>query len=261
GSKNEKKAYLGQVSEKKGYDQIKKITLKDSNGLGEEKGSIGNQIENEVIKKPKAILRRKRGIRVAENIPRYSIKGNLADLNSNVSFSQLLQASPEIFADLSKLLKKVEFKKEVGLMENNDTTNCKAIINLYKQPHLAIIDTGAACSVFTTGWINQAGLQSDIESTQTIITSDGKRHKTLGIISQAPIVIAGYTFKVDLLVMKNQKKSPTLGMDWLKGHEAVIDVRNQELVLPLDEYDVVLSLSTSVKKDQQKNLENEFLGI
>ncbi|PVU88524.1 hypothetical protein BB559_005538 [Furculomyces boomerangus] len=64
------------------------------------------------MKVPKAVIRKKREIKVAENLPRYSIKENFADINSNILIALLLQASPKICNEFYKLLKNSEMKKE-----------------------------------------------------------------------------------------------------------------------------------------------------
>ncbi|OLY79990.1 hypothetical protein AYI68_g5923 [Smittium mucronatum] len=185
----------------------------------------------------------------------------LEEINENISISQLLKASPEIFTELNRLLKKTEIKKEVGLVENDTTTNFKAIVSIFKKNYATIIDTEAACSVATTSWILETESVPDEESSQKIVTADEKKHKTLGIVSRVTIFIAGYHFDVNLLVMENARKTIILDMDWLKDYETTIEIKNQELILPLEDYDAVLSLSASAVKDTAKKLDEEFLGI
>ncbi|PWA00993.1 hypothetical protein BB558_002935 [Smittium angustum] len=82
--------------------------------------------ENKDIQKmkvPKAVIRKKREIKVAENLPRYSIKENFADINSNILIALLLQASPKICNEFYKLLKNSEMKKEVAVVENDANKN------------------------------------------------------------------------------------------------------------------------------------------
>ncbi|OMJ25414.1 hypothetical protein AYI70_g911 [Smittium culicis] len=93
--------------------------------------------------------------------------------------------------------------------------------------------------------MEKLGLLPDCKYDETIITADGKRHNTLGKISKVPISIADFKFDAELLVMDNRKSSLILGTDWLKYHEALIDIKNSELILPVGEYDDVLNLSTS----------------
>ncbi|OMJ14045.1 hypothetical protein AYI70_g8125 [Smittium culicis] len=105
------------------------------------------------------------------------------------------------------------------------------------------------------------GLFPDRKSDQTLITADGRSHNTKGIISELPVTIAGNKFEIDCLVMENERSSLILGIDWLKKFDAVIDIKNQELVLPLDNCDVVLSLSTNIEKEIKNGLRQEFFGI
>ncbi|PVZ97695.1 hypothetical protein BB558_006339, partial [Smittium angustum] len=140
-------------------------------------------------RKARAVVRKKRELKIAESLPQYSIKDKLADIPAKISIAQLLQ--------------------------------------IKGKNYLAIIDAGAACSVVTTAWTDKNSLVPYLESHQTIVIADGKKHRTLG----------------------------------LKEHSALIDVKNQELVLPMDKYDVVLSLSISASKDKRNQLNLEFLGV
>ncbi|PVZ97201.1 hypothetical protein BB558_006851 [Smittium angustum] len=106
------------------------------------------------------------------------------------------------------------------------------------------MDTGAACSVISSSMMHELGVQCDTPSNQIIVTADGSKHSTLGKVSAIPIKVAGYSFGVDLLVMEKQKNTLILGIDWFWKHRATIDIHNEELILPVEDYDVILSLST-----------------
>ncbi|PWA00918.1 hypothetical protein BB558_003011, partial [Smittium angustum] len=217
-------------------------------------------LEN-VNKKKSAVLRKKKDITLNSNHPKYSIKSDLSSINANITFSQLLQSSPEIRTELIKLCRKVDVESNLNAIENQLTTNCKSIVKVFGKSYVAIVDTGAACSVITSRLLDEMGLAPDKFSDQTIITADGKGHNTLGVITQLPITIAGYRFAIDLLVMENNKRSLILGVDWLKNYDATIDVKIEELVLPFDNYDVVLSLCTTLERDLRNGLSKELFGI
>ncbi|OMJ28275.1 hypothetical protein AYI69_g2254 [Smittium culicis] len=179
--------------------------------------------------------------------------------------TETVQASPEIRSELTQLIKKCEIAKEVKSIEEDSTTNCKSIVKIFDKNYSAIIDTGAACSVISEALMECIGLEVESKTNQIIVTADGKKHYTMGIIEEIPISIANINFNADLLEMKSSKETLILGTDWLKTHNALIDIRHQELVLPLEDHDVVLSLSTTKNRDFLngivENDENEVFGI
>ncbi|OMJ20304.1 hypothetical protein AYI70_g4195 [Smittium culicis] len=251
----------------------KKITSQSVDKINNSSESISQSISNHIQSAPieeigcpiksksNAIIRSKNNYKINENKPNYSLKNDLTDFKANITIAQLIQTSPEIRSELSQLLKKTEISKELKLIEENSTTNCKSIIKIFGHKYLAVIDTGAACSVISNALLDRIGLEIENEVSQTIITADGKKHSTLGMVNKIPISIAGVEFGADLLVMKNINETLILGTDWLKSHSALIDIRNQELVLPLENHDVVLSLSTTKNKDKlngiYESIENE----
>ncbi|OMJ14389.1 hypothetical protein AYI70_g7907 [Smittium culicis] len=81
--------------------------------------------------------------------------------------------------------------------------------------------------------MSDLGLEVDKNSKQTIITADGRSINILQIVYNLPTEISGYKFKAEALVMASVRKSLILGVDWLRTHNAIIDVKNQELILQI----------------------------
>ncbi|OMJ14950.1 hypothetical protein AYI69_g8372 [Smittium culicis] len=96
----------------------------------------------------KVRLRNNNSIRFISDSERYSIKKDLGERNVEMTFSQLLEASPSIRSELMELCKKQKIK-EINNWENlsEDITNCRALIKIGDSTFWVIIDTGAACSI------------------------------------------------------------------------------------------------------------------
>ncbi|OLY79262.1 hypothetical protein AYI68_g6672 [Smittium mucronatum] len=235
----------------------KKIAISDEKSVGETR--LATKIRSHAIKK------RSPEIELVNGISAYSIKNQLANSDANISLAQLLQVSPEIRYELNRLCKKAEDSSNINYIEKNPVvTNCKALVKIFGKRYWAIIDTGAACSVITKPLLEKLGIGADYNSNQVIITADGNRHSTYGHVVDVPIEISSYTFNADLLIMNQDKDVLILGVDWLKSHNGVVDIKNDELIFPKDNYEVVLSLSTqSIEKDfKYYNMdESEIFGI
>ncbi|OMJ28067.1 hypothetical protein AYI69_g2468, partial [Smittium culicis] len=210
------------------------------------KTSESNEVVHLIARNPeKYTAVRKRndfGIRMEDSIDRYSIKSDLTLNKPKINFAQLLQASPAIRTELLNLCKRVEVKNFNSIDNRSDNvTNCKAIVEIFGNYYWAIMDTGAACSVISEELLEELGLGPDFVNNQVIVTADGTKHATLG-------------------VMKNCRNKLILGTDWFVQHKAVIDLNKGEMALPVGEYDVILSISSNKKLEQKEvaNYQEEF---
>ncbi|OMJ11773.1 Gag-Pol polyprotein [Smittium culicis] len=212
---------------------------------------------------PASRVRRKMDIKLAGSTDKYSIRSDLESLNPNINLAQLLNASPSIRKEFLDLFKKIESKEINSIAEDSfNVTNCKALIEIFDNHYVTVIDTGAACSIITMGLLEELGLESDSSQPQIIITADGTKHETMGKVSDVPVKIAGFVFPVDLLIMEKSANSLILGTDWLLKHKANIDLFKEELILPKEDLEVILSLSTkNPRKDRFEENELEYFGI
>ncbi|OMJ29935.1 Pol polyprotein [Smittium culicis] len=138
---------------------------------------IQDAVNEQIVDKlQKATVRAKKiyDIKMAKDVEKYSIKGDLAELHPNINFIQLLQTSPKV---------RNRFMEKLGLEPNNKVN-------------------------------------------KLIVTADGTKHESLGIVFKVPLKIAGYTFNADFLVMRN-------------------NLYKNEIIIPKDKFDVILSMENS----------------
>ncbi|PVU96342.1 hypothetical protein BB561_001234 [Smittium simulii] len=224
--------------------------------------SVEEKNENENLEKiahTRNKVRRKKDVKMAEDVEAFSLKNELVNVYPKINLAQLIQKSPELRSELVNLCRKVE-SKEVNQLEykENRVTNCKALVSVFGAYFWAIVDTGAACSVVNPSLLSKWGLEPDIFSNQIIVTADGKRHETGGKVSAVPILIAGYTFPVDLVVMNREEETLILGTDWFLKYEATINLKSQQLILPVSGAEVILSLSTKTRNSKKEQEETEL---
>ncbi|OMJ08055.1 hypothetical protein AYI70_g11798 [Smittium culicis] len=134
-------------------------------------------------------------IKLSQNKIPYSIGKYLDNSKADFSYSQLLQVAPCVRSELIGLCKKQDTKELSNVeTEESNNTSCRGIIKIFDDRHWAVLDTGAARSVMSTALMKEIGLEVDSESYQTVITADGTRHSTPGVVSKAHIEIANYDF-------------------------------------------------------------------
>ncbi|OMH82338.1 Retrovirus-related Pol polyprotein from transposon [Zancudomyces culisetae] len=195
-------------------------------------------------------------------IKEFSIEEEFNRIQPKLNYAHLLKVSPMVRKRMLTYIQKLE-EQELGAIEDEGSryTNCKAYIDVFGEYHVAILDTGAACSVVTNDFLKMLGLEIDTMDTPTIVTADGAKHSTLGIVSGVPFRIAGYIFTGDLLVMERGINQLVLGMDWLTKHGAMVDLGGKELILPKGDKEIALTLFTSKKSNLVDYSGYELYGI
>ncbi|OMH82057.1 DNA damage-inducible protein 1 [Zancudomyces culisetae] len=207
-----------------------------------------------VMEKPKI----KPTIRMAESSVKFSLQNELENLFPKINLVQLLESSPQLTNKLVKLCKKSKNSElnEITFDEMK-TSNCKIVVTIFGRHTIAIIDTGAACSVVTPEVLDSWGLDVDIKHDQVIITADGKKHPSKGKVSNIPIAFNEHLFPANMVVMERPDNTLILGTDWLKKHSAYIDMERSKLKLTLEDIEITVPIVTTsnVKKYQQEETE------
>ncbi|OMH80343.1 Transposon Tf2-11 polyprotein [Zancudomyces culisetae] len=177
---------------------------------------------------------------------KFNLREELEKVYPKISMIQLLHNSEKIAQEWKNI---VEVGPNTALneirLQEKTTTNCSMSVEIYQQQWKAVVDTGAACSVVTTGALLKIGLEPTHKSSHVIITADGKRHETLGIVTGVPIMISRIEFVASLVVLGNKVPTLILGMDWLLKHKANLNLGIPELRLPVDRAEVVTPLVTT----------------
>ncbi|OMH81909.1 hypothetical protein AX774_g4628 [Zancudomyces culisetae] len=136
----------------------------------------------------------------------FSLVSELEKLTVKVNVLQLLDSSTTLSKELLDYINKNKTAELNELeVEEKRLSNCKALVKIFGLSIWAIIDTGASCSVVSPGLVEEWGLSPDNYEKQVIVTADGKRHPTLGKISQVPLKISSFTFPVSLWIMERNE--------------------------------------------------------
>ncbi|OMH78985.1 DNA damage-inducible protein 1 [Zancudomyces culisetae] len=176
----------------------------------------------------------------------FSIIEELRKVYPKIDALQLIENAPIYSEELQSFLKKDKVMElnEIQVQERK-TSNCRIMVQVFGQKLWAVVDTGAACSVVTYNLMEGWGLDMDSKSGLTLVTADGKRHNTLGRLSQVPLMIASFILPVNLIVMSRNDDTLILGTDWLLQHKASLNLKVPELRIPIENVEVVTRLETS----------------
>ncbi|PVU92332.1 hypothetical protein BB561_003906 [Smittium simulii] len=244
-------------------DESNNVNISTKNKIRRVEGNVKHDISQaDELAKPKIRIRKNQDIKLSEHTEKYSIKQELSEIMPKINLAQLLRESPSIRKELTELFKKIEYRELNYLgAKTKKVTNCKALMEIFENHYTTIVDTEAACSIITSKLLDKLGLIADTTSSHVIITADGTRHVTTGKVTAVPIKIAGYTFGADLLVMNESSNDLVLGTDWLLKHKAVVDLNNSEMLLPVDDLEVIISLTTNVVETNLEDQDIEYYGI
>ncbi|OMJ11363.1 hypothetical protein AYI70_g9772, partial [Smittium culicis] len=164
------------VSEKRQNNEIYPEAKKKSRGF-DDVSEIGKVRYKD---HPKIQSRKPAVIKLSSNFVPYSIGNDLANTKVDLPYSQLLQVAPSVKNELLGLCK-MQDTKELNHVDYNQSmnTNCRGLIKLFNERYWAVLDTGAACSVISSGLMNEIGLEIDDKDTQTVVTADGSRYNAV----------------------------------------------------------------------------------
>ncbi|OMJ07734.1 hypothetical protein AYI69_g11340 [Smittium culicis] len=175
----------------------KRPITEDSASINKKVRVFDNEIDKDIKTKKHPVIQSRKPavIKLSSNSEPYSIGLDLANSKADLSYSQLLQVAPSVRSELIGLCKRQD-TKEINQVDFDDSmsTNCRGLVKLFGERYWVILDTGAACSVMTSAFMNDIGLEIEQKSDQTIITADGTKHRTMGSVSSLPITIANFSF-------------------------------------------------------------------
>ena len=115
-------------------------------------------------------------------------------------------------------INKVE--KEIGINiaqthvnDNNKYTAARCIMRYKLNPIEVILDSGAAACIISTTLANKLKIKPNKSSDILVVTADGQKKWSLGIITSVPLILQGIQFTVDLQVIESPQDTLLLGIN------------------------------------------------
>lgn len=199
-----------------------------------------------------------------ETVSEFDIAQYISNLPCGLSIGQ---ASANIPRYRSGLLKSLRRKKEklgtteakyAGSDTDTTTTAARCMLQIEDTPVEAIIDSGAAASIMTKKLAKKLGYPIDEPSNLIIVTANGTKVRSLGVISDLPIEIGPFDAPISVQVLDSADEVFILGNDWLQRHSATLSWETNTLTLKVGRKKVKLPVScTRVRKSIQETEETE----
>src|SRR3989440_311994 len=115
--------------------------------------------------------------------------------------------------------------------ETNPTTAAKLPLRINGRSQTAIVDSGAATSIITKALLNKLDCRIDRPSKLIVVTANGARTKSLGIVSNLPVTIGKINISTSFQVLESKDEVLILGNEWLREANAIMDWKHASLTI------------------------------
>src|ERR1044071_3470912 len=196
-----------------------------------------------------------------ESLETFEIAEYFRDLPSGLSVGQAAHLSPKYRAGLQQAVRR-SYINEANLVESNrnDLTAAKVTLRINGKTQTAIIDSGAATSIITKPLLNRLGYKVDKTSKLVVVTANGARTKSLGIVSNVPIAFGKITILTSFQVLESKDEVLILGNEWLiendaamQWKEAIFTIKKGQRVVRIP-----VTLTKTAKLHATKEPEDEY---
>lgn len=183
-------------------------------------------------------------------------KWNSTPKTNGSKFCKYCKKSGHTFEECRKRMKheNVKINQSSSYPHGSDFIHINAIINNVEAT--CMIDTGANQSIIS----EKTAMRSQLEilpGDSNIVLADGTKMKSLGNTMNTIIRYKHISSNLSFIVMKNPNSEVLLGMDFLQGIKAKIDITNRELILPPSCCNVISDLTTHDDKDATQHQVDE----
>jgi len=172
-----------------------------------------------------------------ESLTEFDVADYLQNQNSGLTVGQAAHLSPKYRAGLNRAIRrsyKKEGEKEANFVESdedNATTAAKVTLRANGKVQTAIVDSGAATSIITKALLKKLNCEIDKPSNLIVVTANGARIKSLGIVSDLPITIGKINIPTAFQVLESKDEVLILGNEWLRDANAVMDWNHASLTI------------------------------
>ena len=172
-----------------------------------------------------------------ESLTAFDVSNYLQNLDSGLTVGQAAHLSPRYRAGLSRAVRrsyKKEGEKEANFVESdedNTTTAAKVTLRINGRAQTAIVDSGAATNIITKALLNKLNCRIDRPSKLIVVTANGARTKSLGIVSNLPVTIGKINISTSFQVLESKDEVLILGNEWLREANAIMDWEHASLTI------------------------------
>ena len=157
-----------------------------------------------------------------ETLTEFNVATYLQNLPCGLTVGQAAHALPKYRAGIQRATRRSRDKgpnkeKEANYVGSDDepTMAAKCTLRVNEKAVNVVIDSGAATSIITKTLLDQLNLGIERNSKLVVVTANGDRTKSLGIVDNVPVVIGKITILTSFQVLLSKDKVLILGNDWL----------------------------------------------
>jgi gag-polyprotein putative aspartyl protease/Zinc knuckle len=162
-----------------------------------------------------------------ESLTEFNVANYFQNLSSGLTVGQAAHLLPKYRAGMQQAVRRSYAKeKEANLAESDEdesTTAAKVTLRIKGKAQTGIIDSGAATSIITKSLLDRLRYSVDRSSKLVVVTANGARTKSLGIVSNIPITLGKIIIPTSFQVLESKDEILILGNEWLRSNKAIMD--------------------------------------
>ena len=170
-----------------------------------------------------------------EQLTEFNVSTYLQNLPCGLSVGQAAHAIPKYRSGLVQAVRRSREKdaKEANLVESDGepTTAAKCTLRIGQKAQTAIVDSGAATSIITKSLLDRLGLVINRSSKMIVVTANGARTRSLGIIDNVPVNIGRIQILTSFQVLESKDEILILRNDWLREMNANMNWKQSTLTI------------------------------
>ena len=201
-----------------------------------------------------------------ESIEEFHVADYIKDLPCGLTIGQAARLVPGYRSQLRNATTRHYNKeeKETNLINSDEddenTTAAKINIRINGKALSAVVDSGAATNIITSALQKRLKLGIDKPSKMVMVTANGTRIKSSGIINKVPLTIGKSQVPSFFEVLESKDETLILGNKWLRKMDAILDWKQSILTIRQGATTARIPFSTTktIRMDMVEDSDEDF---
>src|SRR5581483_6356928 len=201
-----------------------------------------------------------------ESLDEFNVSNYLQNLSSGLTIGQAAHLSSTYRAGLQRATRRSQSREKeanfAGSDDDETTTAAKVNLRINGKAQTAIVDSGAATSIITKTLLDRLEFEVDSPSKLVVVTANGARTKSLGIVSNLPVTIGRINIPTSFQVLESKDEVLILGNEWLREANAIMDWERSTLTIKKDDkiVKIPITFTKTSKVDiwEDPNIEDDY---
>src|SRR5436190_920603 len=171
-----------------------------------------------------------------ESTTPFNVSDYWKDQPCGLTMGQATNMMPQLRTEMRKAFTRKYVKEgEANFISSDEdeetTTAAKINLRVNGKVQTAVVDSGAATSIITTAVQKRLGLEITSPSNLMVVTANGARTKSLGIVNNVSLSIGKLKINASFEVLESKDEIFILGNKWLRKVEAKMDYKQSTLTI------------------------------